>query len=151
VQARRPLDGTLQGQILDWPMQQENVEVVRRSFAELDRSGIDSALGYFDPEIEWTTTDAYIESATYRGHEGVRLYFDTIAAEFDDLCIEAEELIAVGDQVVASVRLSGQGKVSGAPVELRLTGVSWLRDGKIVGIRNYQDKVQALEALEARD
>ena len=50
-------------------MPQENVEIVRRSFAEFDRGGIESALGYFDPEIGWTTTDAYIESATYRGHE----------------------------------------------------------------------------------
>lgn len=80
-------------QILGWPMPQENVEIVRRSFAEFDRGGIDSALGYFDPEIEWTTTDAYIESATYRGHEGVRLYFETMAEEFDDLRMEAEELI----------------------------------------------------------
>jgi ketosteroid isomerase-like protein len=111
-------------QILGGPMPQENVEIVRRSLAEFDRGGIDSALGYFDPEIDWTTTDAYIESANYRGRKGVRSYFETMAAEFEDLRIEAD---------------------------LRLAGVSSLRDGKIVRIRNYQDLAQAIEALEVRD
>jgi hypothetical protein len=39
-----------------------------------EREGLAGFLRYYDPEIEWTSTDAYIEAATYHGHDGVRRY-----------------------------------------------------------------------------
>jgi ketosteroid isomerase-like protein len=128
-------------------MSQENVEIVRRSFAQFAHEGLGSVLGDFDPEIEWTTTDAFLEAATYCGHEGIRGYFETLAGEFDNVRLEAEEVIDAGDQVLVCVRMSGRGKASGAPVELTLTSACSLRDGKFVRIRNYPDKAQALEAV----
>jgi hypothetical protein len=54
-------------------MSQENV---RSSAVPSRRTGVkvDGTLRCYDPEIEWTSTEAYIERATYRGHEGVRRY-----------------------------------------------------------------------------
>ena len=57
-------------------MSQENVEIVRRSFDAFARAGFDSVPDYFDPEIEWTTTDAFLEAATYRGYDGIRRLAD---------------------------------------------------------------------------
>jgi hypothetical protein len=39
-----------------------------------EREGLDGFLRYYDSEIEWTSTDAYIQAATYHGHDGVRRY-----------------------------------------------------------------------------
>jgi hypothetical protein len=65
---------------------------------------------YLDPEVEWSTTDAWIERATYRGHDGVRRYLGSMAAEFEDVRAEPVELIdAGGEQVVSPVRISGRG------------------------------------------
>jgi uncharacterized protein len=128
-------------------MSHENVEIVRRSFNQFAREGLESVLGDFDPEIEWTTTDAFLEADTYRGHEGISRYFETLAGEFEDVRLDAEEVIDGGDQVLVCVRMSGRGKASGAPVALTLTSVCSLRDGKFVRIRNYPDKEQALAAV----
>jgi ketosteroid isomerase-like protein len=127
-------------------MSQENVEAVRLALEAYEREGLDGYLRYLDPEIEWTSTDAYIERATYRGHEGVRRYLGTMEAEFEEIRIEPVELIDAGEQVISSVRISGRGKGSGAPVELILISVGWLRDGVAYRIRNYPDMAAALEA-----
>jgi ketosteroid isomerase-like protein len=132
-------------------MSQENVEIVCRAFAAFERDGLAGMLPHFDCEIEWTTTDAYIEPATYRGYEGVLRYLGTMAREFDGIHLEAQELIDAGDQVVVTWRIHGRGKLSGAPVDITLTSVSFLRDGKIVRVRNYSDKSEALEAVELRE
>jgi ketosteroid isomerase-like protein len=79
--------------------------------------------------------DAYIERATYRGHEGVRRYLGTMEEEFEDVRVEPVELIDAGEQVISSVRVSGRGKGSGAPVELTLISVGWLRNGVAYRIR----------------
>jgi ketosteroid isomerase-like protein len=129
-------------------MSQENVEIVRRAFAT---EGIDTLMPYLDPEIDWTTTGAFLEAATYRGHEEVRGYLGAMQAEFDDLHDATDEIIDAGELVVVTHRISGRGKQSGAPVELTLTSVCSVRDGKIVRIRNYGSKAQALEAAGLRE
>jgi ketosteroid isomerase-like protein len=126
-------------------MSRENVEAVRRALEAYEREGLDGYLRYLDPEIEWTSTDAYIERATYRGHEGVRRYLGTMEEEFEDVRVEPVELIDAGEQVISSVRVSGRGKGSGAPVELTLISVGWLRNGVAYRIRNYPDMAAALE------
>jgi ketosteroid isomerase-like protein len=41
-------------------MSRKNVEVVRRSIEAYEREGLDGSLRYYDPEIEWTSTGAYM-------------------------------------------------------------------------------------------
>jgi ketosteroid isomerase-like protein len=130
---------------------QENVEIVRRSLEAFNHSGIEAALAFDDPDIEWITTGTYAEANTYRGHAGVREYIGSYEAEFANMRMRPEELIEVGDQVVASVRITGTGKRSRVPVELTLTSVCSLHDGKVVRIHNYADKAEALEAAGLRD
>ena len=128
-------------------MSQENVGIVRRSFEAFQIDGLEGLLRYVHPGIEWTTTGAFVEAATYRGHEGVRRYLGSMLDEFDDAHIEPEELIDAGDQVVVLARISGRGKQSGAAVELKLMSVGSLRAGKLFRIRNHATKADALEAV----
>jgi ketosteroid isomerase-like protein len=127
-------------------MSQENVEVVRRAIEAYAREGLEGSLRYYDPEVEWTTTEAYIEPATYSGHDGLRRYLGAIEEEFEDLQIEPIELIDAGEKVISSVRISGSGKASGAPVSVTLISVGSLRDGLIYRLSNYPDMGAALEA-----
>ena len=127
-------------------MSEENVEIVRRAIEAYRREGLDGVLRYYDPEIEWTSTGDYIERATYRGHEGLRRYLGSMEGEFDDLRVEPVELIDAGERVISSVRFTGRGKASGAPVEMTLISVGSLRAGLIYRVRNYPDMASALEA-----
>jgi ketosteroid isomerase-like protein len=127
-------------------MSQENMEIVRRAFDAFEREGLDGLMRYLDPQVEWTTTGAFLEAATYRGHEGVRGYLGAMIDEFDELRNTPEEFIDAGEQVVVTTRASGRGKLSGAPVELTMAAVSLVKDGRIIRIRNYREKAEALEA-----
>jgi ketosteroid isomerase-like protein len=132
-------------------MSQESVEVVRRAFDAYEREGLDGLMRYLDPKIEWITTGAFLEAATYRGHEGVRGYLGAMIDEFDDLRNTPEEFIDAGEQVVVTTRASGRGKLSGAPVELTMASVSLVKDDRIIRIRNYRDKAEALEAAGVQE
>jgi uncharacterized protein len=127
-------------------MSQENVEIVRRFIGAFNRGGVEAALPFLDSEIEWNTTGIFVEPGTYRGHEGVVRYLGDVAAEFEDVHTEPEQLFDAGEQVVVPVRISGRGRQSGAAVDLTLTMVIVLRDGLVVHIRNYAEKAEALEA-----
>jgi ketosteroid isomerase-like protein len=85
-------------------MSEENVEIVRRAFAS---EGVDGLLKYLDSGIEWTTTGAFVEAASYRGHDGMRRYLGTIEGEFDDARTVAEEIIDAGELVLVSYRSAG--------------------------------------------
>jgi hypothetical protein len=67
-------------------------------------------------------------------------------AEIEGLGVEPVKLLDVGDKVIASVRISGRGKSSGAPVELTLFSVSTFRNGLAYRMRNYATMSEALEA-----
>jgi ketosteroid isomerase-like protein len=131
-------------------MSRENVEVVRRATAAFNRGGVEAALQFFDPEIEWTTTGIFLEAGTYSGYEGVLEYMGALATELEELHSEPESFLDAGDQVVVAFRLSGRGKQSGAPVVFTGCLVYTLRDGKIVRIRNHTDRDEALEAAGLR-
>jgi ketosteroid isomerase-like protein len=47
--------------------------------------------------------------------------------------------------------MRGQGRGSGAPVEMTFVKVWSLRDGKAVSLRDYATKAQALEAVGLRE
>src|SRR5512134_337661 len=133
-------------------MSEENVEIVRRAIEAHGREGLDASLRhYYHPEIEWTSTGDFIEPATYCGHDGIRRYLGTVEEEFTDFRVEPVELIDAGEQVVTSVRFTGRGKVSGAPVELTLFSVGSLQDGLIYRVRNYPNMAAALEAAGLRE
>jgi ketosteroid isomerase-like protein len=132
-------------------MSQENVEVVRRAIEAYGRDGLEGSLRYYHPEIEWTSTGDFIEPATYVGHDGLRHYLGSMEAEFEGLRIEPVELIDAGENVVSSVRISGRGKTSGAPVALMLVSVGSLRDGMVYRVRNYPDMAAARAAAGLSD
>ena len=59
-------------------MSKENVEIVRRAYAALAEEGVEAMLAFTDPQFEMTTPSSLAsEPDTYRGHDGVRRWFDS--------------------------------------------------------------------------
>jgi ketosteroid isomerase-like protein len=52
--------------------------------------------------------------------------------------------------VVTCVRFWGRGRDSGASVEIRETHLARVRQGKIIEVREYREKHEALEAVGLR-
>ena len=129
-------------------MGDSNVEVVRLLFERFAEGGIEPALeGLSEELLIEIPPDMSAEPDTYHGHEGARRYFDGFDGMIEDLRYEPLELIPVGDDVLAHVRLSGRGASSGLDVALEPYVMHELADGKIVRIRPYPDLESARAAL----
>jgi ketosteroid isomerase-like protein len=124
-------------------MPRDNVEVVRR-FLLLD---VDEALAYVDPDIVWNPAE---ESAA-QGHDAVRASLVRWKEEWDDYELLPEEFEAIGDRVVAAVRVRGRGRGSGVEVDARFYDLFTIREGKIVRMDQFTQRSEALEAAGVRE
>jgi ketosteroid isomerase-like protein len=87
------------------------------------------------------------EPDVYRGHDGVRRYFEGFEGMIDDVRFDVVELHEVGDQVIADLVLKGRGAASGIEVEMRAVVVHWIEGGKVSRMQPYPDLETAREAL----
>jgi ketosteroid isomerase-like protein len=68
------------------------------------------------------------------------------------LAVGIEDLVAADDeQVMAVAHLTGRGRGSGVPLDFRLANIFTIRGGRIVKVKEYFDRVQALEAAGLRE
>jgi ketosteroid isomerase-like protein len=87
------------------------------------------------------------EPDVYRGHDGVRRYFEGFEGMIDDVRFDVVELHEVGDQVIADLVLKGRGAASGIEVEMRAVVIHWIEGGKVSRMQPYPDLETAREAL----
>ena len=134
-------------------MSQENVEVVRSWYMQFPVMNSE-ALDFFyehvwDPAIDWRAmAGAPDDFGPIEGRDAMRRYLEEGLEVFDDVILEAEELIDGGeDQVVVVLRFTGRGKLSGVESQLKFAILYTLRDGRIVSGREYATKEEALEAV----
>ena len=125
--------------------------IVRRMLDTLNEDGVEAALPFFDEDFRGIVPpDLSAEPDEYRGHDGVRRYFDSFREIVDELRFDAEELIEVGDDAVAARGyITGRGRESGIPIEMRVPMMMRLRDGKLVemvGFREWEDALAAARA-----
>jgi ketosteroid isomerase-like protein len=128
-------------------MSQENVERVIDFFVAFNRDGVAAFRDYADPEIEWHEDPAFPEAGVYRGLEHVEQYAAQFLDEFSEIHYEPVETIESGDDVVVQLRITGIGRLSGAPVELTGWWVMTIRGGKTARCFAYLDRDRALEAV----
>lgn len=116
-------------------MSEADVARIREGFLALDREGVDGLLTYIAPDFEGVVPpDLSLEPDTYRGHDGIRRYFETFAADVDELRFTADELIDDGDAVILILRVSGRGRGSRIPIDWAVVNRLRLRDGMVVSI-----------------
>jgi ketosteroid isomerase-like protein len=124
-------------------MSQENVEIVRRAFEYLSSGrGSSEVLASFDPNFVMKPVEA---GATY-GVNAVRNNFEDWQSAWEELEVTVEEIIDAGDRVVHTAHYRGRGRGSGIEVEARYYEVYILREGRIIRVDEYTERIAALEA-----
>jgi ketosteroid isomerase-like protein len=130
-------------------MQEDNTDIVRRGFEAWNRRDDEAVQTYFSDEIEIDASDRVLNPAVYRGLEGARRFRSEIAETWDGFHVEIEEALPAGERVVVLVRVSGQGRASGAAVDARSAWVARVDAGKVASLRLYRDRAEALAAISA--
>jgi ketosteroid isomerase-like protein len=118
-------------------------------FAALQRGDFEAALGsFYDPDVEWHGAAGGLdEGRVIRGHAGIveafRDYYDT----WERLELRPEEIIDTGDELIVFVHEVARGRKSGVVVETDTAAINTLHEGRIVQVRNYLDRSDALQAV----
>ena len=120
-------------------MSQADIDVVRGSHEAFRRRDFDAFLEYMDPGIEFTSLVLEVEG-TYRGHDGIRAWWDDILAVFPDWQPQVEDARELCGHVVLRVRAEGAGTGSGIDVD---------RDD-LAGGRGPRRPAQCVEVLPHR-
>lgn len=122
--------------------------VVREMLDTLNADGVEAALPWFAEDFHGEVPpELSAEPDSYDGHDGVRRYFDTFTEVVDELRFDAEELVEVGPEaVVARGYITGRGRESGIPLEMRVPMLMRLRDGKLVEMSGYPSWSAAMAA-----
>jgi ketosteroid isomerase-like protein len=128
-------------------MPRTNVETVRRYYDALRRRDFDAAVAEWQQDCEWfPDTPRLIEATSYRGHDGLRRHFATLADIFESVRIDLSELREIGDRVVALGELRARGRGSGLELDEQLGVVFEMSEGKIARGTSYRDRARALAA-----
>ena len=131
-------------------MTQSDIDVVRGSHDAFRRRDLDAFVEYMDPEIEFTSLVLEVEG-TYRGHDGIRSWWNDILEVFPDWQPQVEDARQVGERVLLKVRAEGAGTGSGIDVDRAIWQVAKVRDGRISAWRFFRTEDEALAAAARSD
>ncbi len=119
---------------------------VRAIWARFKDTG-DLGLDNFDPEIEWHLRADLPDSRTLRGHQQIAQLYADWAEAFEDLQVEPMEISEVAGRTIAALHFRGRIKGSAQEVDMDEIWVYTWRDQKVIEIREYRTKDEALRSL----
>ena len=127
-------------------MSQENVELTRRVFQAFNDRDLDTLLAGLHDDVEAFPRLAAVEGG-YRGHDGVRRWWEQLLGAFPDFHAEILEVRDLGEFMVVVLRVRGRGAESDTPLDATIWHVNQFRDGKVIRWRVYTTESEALEAV----
>ena len=132
-------------------MSTENLETVQRGFAAFNEGGVEGILPFLASDFEATTPPSLAsEPDTYRGHDGIRRWFDSFDEVMEEIRWDPREFHEVGDRVVVEFTLRARGKTTGLDFGQDAVMLWELRDGMGTRLELFQTLDEALVAAEER-
>jgi ketosteroid isomerase-like protein len=126
-----------------------NVEIVQRGFEAFNEGGIDGILPFVHPDFEATTPpELATEPQTYRGHDGIRRWFESFDDVMEKIRWDARDFHEVDRRVVVEFTLRARGKTTGLDFGQDAVMVWELREGQAIRLSLYPTLDQALAAIE---
>lgn len=128
-----------------------DAEVLRSlyaAFASLSR-GHDVAAyvdAFYDADCEYHPVE---EVEVVRGRDAMVRWNRRWFEAWTELQVDVDDMTEVGSSVVASLTVRARGVESGLDISQRIFHPLELRDGRVVRMREYVDRAEALEAAGA--
>ena len=128
-------------------MSQENVEVVKQAYRAINEGDFEAAVKLAASDIEIKASGLMLDQGTYRGHDGIRAYNESLRKVWgDSLRSHPEEFIEHEDRVVVMSRSIATGQTSGVTIDALVAHVWTIRGGKVVQFETFGSRQEALEA-----
>jgi ketosteroid isomerase-like protein len=126
-----------------------NLEIVEGGFEAFNDRGIEGILPFIHPDFEAATPpELASEPDTYRGHDGIRRWFDSFDEVMDQIRWDARAFHEVGGRVLVEFTLRARGKKTGLDFGQDAVMVWELRDGRAIRLSLFPTLDEALSALQ---
>jgi ketosteroid isomerase-like protein len=130
-------------------MASSNLEIIERGFEAFNEGGVEGILPYVHPDFEATTPpELASEPDTYRGHDGIRRWFDSFEEVMDEIRWDARGFREVDGRVLVEFTLRARGKTTGLDFGQDAVMVWELRNGRAIRVSLYPTLDEALAAVE---
>jgi ketosteroid isomerase-like protein len=129
-------------------MRTQDVEL--RALAEaiyeaLNAGDLDAFLSLIDEDVEFTSMVAEAEGATFRGHDGVRTWWESVRGAFRDPHWEVLD-IRIQEHGRGVIKFRMAGVLAGAEVSQIMWQASQVQHGKVAWWAFFRTEAEALEA-----
>jgi ketosteroid isomerase-like protein len=130
--------------------QQNVVELGYRVYDAFNRRDLDALLALMDDDVEAFPQLVAMEGG-YRGHVGIRRWWQNLLGTFPDYAIEVVEVRDLGKVALGVLRVRGHGAGSDTPFEDMLWQLAEWRHEKVVWWEVFRSEAEALEAAGLRE
>ena len=125
-----------------------NRELCRQWVEAYRPDRLDDLLALLHPDIEWITTETWVEREVWCGHAEVAVGLRRFFSEWEEFSNdEIEAFSDGGDKFAVVTRMRGRSRGTHIPTEMRTSGVAEVRDGLIVRVVGHSDPADALAAV----
>ena len=120
------------------PQPRDVLEITRKSLEAVNRRDFDALMTYAAPGVVYDTTPSGF--GVYEGQAAIREFIEGYWYAFEDLRLELEEFLDLGNGVTFAVNRQHARPVgSTAPVQAREAHVTEWADGMVVRVTVYSD------------
>jgi ketosteroid isomerase-like protein len=130
-------------------MSEENVELIRSAYEPVNRGDWDAVFRHAHPEFELTTQQGPTPG-TYRGRAEAQKEIQELLSPFEEWVIEPEEFLESGDQVVVLLKIRARPKGASVDMEVRIAHLWTVREDRILSLKTFAVREEALEAAGLR-
>ncbi len=126
----------------------ENVDIVRKLFADFEAGDLGAVFSAFDEDIEWVEPYGYFAGAG--GVRGVAAVEQVLAAypeAWSEFALVPERFLDAGDDVVVTGVQRGVARATGAPYRGMFCNVWTLTAGKVVRMEAFTDTAMMWKAF----
>ena len=116
--------------------------MIRAGLAAYNRGDVEAALENYDPAVEFVT----LLMGDHQGKPALRHFAEENLKTLSGYKLEPEEMIDLGDKVIAVVRMAGAGRVSGIALGDKIALLFTLKNGLVVRQQTLRSREDALEA-----
>jgi uncharacterized protein len=128
-------------------MSQENVDSLRKVYAEWSKGNFRPVTDVYGPDTEWGWSEEFpglegvVREPAAKSERAVRWL-----SSWEEWRVEPEDFLASGNHVVVLCRYTGRGKGSGVDVDTHGAHLWTFREGKAIRFEVFSSRGRALEA-----